>query len=95
MADVTVTNHEAANRFEAQVDGHTAFLEYKKTGDRILLIHTEVPPELEGKGVGSALARHALEYARTEQLKVVPRCPFVAQYLKRHPEYANVVVQNG
>ena len=95
MAEVSVTNNEAAHRFEAQMDGRTGFLQYKKTGDRIILIHTEVPPELEGKGVGSALARHALEYARAEQLKAVPRCPFVAQYLKRHPEYSSVVAQNG
>ncbi|HLJ50459.1 MAG TPA: GNAT family N-acetyltransferase [Bryobacteraceae bacterium] len=92
MADVTVTNQEAENRFEAQVDGQTGYLLYKRSGDQILLIHTEVPPELEGKGIGSALARHAMEFARAEHLKVVPRCPFVAQYLKRHTEYSDLVV---
>jgi predicted GNAT family acetyltransferase len=68
------------------------FLVYRLRGDRIVLVHTEVFPEFEGAGVGSGLARHALEDARSRGLGVVPRCPFVLAYLRRHPEYAADVV---
>src|SRR5690242_15108239 len=92
MADSSIVhNNEAAARFETQVDGHTAFLTYKQRGNSIALLHTEVPPELEGRGVGSSLARAALDHAREHSLKVLPYCPFVGTYLKRHPEYADLV----
>lgn len=86
-----VSNNEAASRFESSVDGYTAFLNYKLRGTLLALIHTEVPPELEGRGVGSALARFALEFAKERGLKVLPSCPFVAAYIERHPEYAELV----
>ena len=86
-----VVNNETARRFEMTVDGHTGFLNYAKTGNRIELIHTEVPPELGGRGIGGALAKAALDYAQQANLKVIPSCPFVKKYLERHPEYANLV----
>ena len=86
MTDDTVSVNEDLNRFESIVDGHLAFLRYEKDGGRIVLAHTEVPSELEGRGVGSALARAALDYARKNDLAVVPRCPFVKAYLERHPQ---------
>lgn len=89
MSDVV--NNEQARRFELTVDGHTGFLQYAKATGRINLLHTEVPPELGGRGVGGTLAKAALEYARQEQLKVIPTCPFVRTYLDRHPEYASLV----
>jgi len=55
------------------------------------LLHTEVPPEHEGQGYGGALAKAALDYARAEKLRVIPTCPFVRAYVKRHPEYAALV----
>lgn len=88
---IDVNKNESAHRFEAVVDGHTAFLDYKQRGDALILIHAEVPAVLEGRGLGSALARAAFEHARAEHLKVVPHCPFVAGYLKRHPEYSDLV----
>jgi len=57
----------------------------------MVLVHTEVPESAEGKGVGSALARAALDHARREDLSVVPRCPFMASYIRRHPEYGDLV----
>ena len=84
---VTVNNNEANQRFEVQREGETAFLEYRWYKGDLALMHTEVPESLEGKGVASALAHHALEYAREKNLKIMVYCPFVAKYLKRHPEY--------
>jgi predicted GNAT family acetyltransferase len=86
-----VVNNEAAARFEIAVDGHIGFLRYARTGDRIELIHTEVPPELGGRGLGGTLAKFALDHARGAGLTVIPTCPFVRKYLERHPEYAPLV----
>ena len=88
---VTVTDNDAAHQFEAQVDDQLARLVYERTGGRIVLIHTEVPDTLSGRGIGSRLARFALEDARARRLRVVPRCPFVRAYIERHPEYRGLV----
>ena len=85
-----VENNATAHRFEAVVDGRTAFLNYQRHGGVLTLVHTEVPPELEGRGIASSLARAALDYAREQRLRVAPRCPFVATYLERHPEYSDL-----
>ena len=82
-----VVNNETARRFETTVDGHTGFLSYAKTGRRIELLHTEVPPELGGRGIGAALAKAALDHAQHAGLKVTAICPFVKKYLERHAEY--------
>jgi len=75
------------SRFELDEDGHTAFLEFETDGHWITLLHTEVPPELRERGIGSELARTALDYARDNNLKVDIVCPSVANFLTRHPEY--------
>ena len=82
-----------SGRFELERDGHTAFLDYKLGAGVLELIHTEVPPELRGGGVGSAIVRGALDYARENHLKVDVICPFVAAYLSRHPEYSDLVLR--
>jgi uncharacterized protein len=86
-----VADNPAASRFELRVGDQLGFLNYRRDGNLLHLIHTEVPPEIEGEGYGSALARGALEYARTAGLQVVPSCRFVRAYLERHPEYAPLV----
>jgi predicted GNAT family acetyltransferase len=91
MADVT--NNKQKSRFEITVDGHTAVMEYMPSDGQIAVTHTEVPDALEGQGLGSMLAKAALEHARSNGLKVVPYCEFLAGYLKRHPEYSDVVVE--
>ncbi len=93
MADdePTVQNNEAEQQFEVRVDGLLAVLVYERYDDRIVFLHTEVPATLEGRGIGSVLARSALEDARARQLWVVPRCPFVRSYIERHPEYRTLV----
>jgi uncharacterized protein len=83
---IDVRDNPAESRFETSVDGITAFAEYRLDGDRITFTHTIVPKALEGRGIGSALVRAALGAARERGLKVVPRCSFVAAWMRRHPE---------
>jgi predicted GNAT family acetyltransferase len=87
-----VRNNPALNRFELDVDGHTAVSYYRLSPGVITFTHTEVPPALEGHGVGSRLVRAALESARAQGLKVVARCPFVAAYMGKHPEFNDLLL---
>jgi uncharacterized protein len=86
-----VVMNEATHRFELTVDGETAFAEYSLPKGVLVLPHTVTPPALEGRGVGSALAKAALGYARLNHLKVKPCCPFMSGYISKHPEWADVV----
>lgn len=83
-----VVDNEAEHRFEVGVDGHLAFLTYRTPGQRLILIHTEVPEELGGRGIGSALVRAAIDCAAAEHLQVVPLCPFAKSWLREHPDGA-------
>ena len=87
----TVKHNELSHAFEVTQDGQLAVLEYYRQDDAIIFTHTGVPEELEGQGVGSALTRTGLDYARAQNLRVVPQCPFVRGYLERHPEYQDLV----
>lgn len=80
-------------RFEIERDAKVAYLEYTMTGDVLGLIHTEVPAELRGLGLASSLAETALQYARDNKLKVDVICPSVLDYIAKHPEYSDLVVQ--
>ena len=86
-----VVNDKESSRFTLSRDGHMARLEYQRFPDKVVFTHTEVPRELEGSGVGGSLARTGLEWAREQGLRVVPVCPFVAAYIRRHPEYVDLV----
>ena len=86
-----VTKNSAAHQFEVTGTDGLARLTYRENADHITLVHTEVAPELEGKGYGSLLARFALDYARANKLRVIPSCPFVSQFIRRHPDYADLV----
>ncbi|HEY2576668.1 MAG TPA: GNAT family N-acetyltransferase [Streptosporangiaceae bacterium] len=81
-----VTDNQAASRFELTVDGQLAELRYRRNGKRLVLVHTEVPPELEGRGLGGALVAAAIERAAREGLTVVPLCPFARDWLARHAD---------
>ncbi len=84
-SDFIVRDNPAQHRFEIDLgDGAQAIAEYRRSEDVITFTHTLVPREFEGKGVGSALARFALDTARARRLKVVPVCAFIAAYLKHH-----------
>ncbi|MEV0649243.1 GNAT family N-acetyltransferase [Phytomonospora sp. NPDC050363] len=92
MADVVVTDAADERRFEARVDGELAgFLDYARDDERIALVHTEVDPAFEGKGIGSALARFSLDTARADTIRVLALCPFVVRWVQKHPEYAGIV----
>ena len=86
-----IVNNKAHHRYELAVDGHLAVTHYKLDGGVITFIHTEVPPELGGKGIGSKLIKGALDQVRAEGLKVIAECPFVKAYLDKHPEYADLL----
>lgn len=93
---VTVTDVPEAGRYEARVDGARAGLvTYRREGGQVVLLHTEVGESYEGKGVGSALARAALDGARSTGLRVVPECPFIAGWIARHPDYADLVADSS
>ncbi len=92
--DVAVTDVSDATRYEAKVGGELAgFAEYERRDGRVIFPHTVVDDEYEGHGVGGALARGALDDARARCEKVVPLCPFIAAYIERHEEYADLVDQ--
>ena len=85
VAPITVRhNHEAA-QFEVQLDNQLAVLQYDRSGERLFVLHTEVPRSLAGHGIGGALAQAALVYARAQSLLVVPPYPFMQHYLVQHP----------
>ena len=86
-----IHNNEAQMQFEYKEGGEIAKLEYRFYKKDIAFMHTEVPKALEGKGIASALAEYAFEYAKQIHKKVMVYCPFVSVYLKRHPELKELV----
>jgi predicted GNAT family acetyltransferase len=90
-----VRHDSVAQRFEIEVDGSRAQLDYERDGPRVVYLHTRVPAVLEGRGVGSTLAHAALEAAQAEGWRMVPRCSFVRSYVDRHPAYQTLVDPDG
>jgi predicted GNAT family acetyltransferase len=93
--DLTLKDNTELNRFELEVEGSTAFVEYKRSKDWLFLNHTEVPQAIEGKGVAGAIVQKTLQYAKDNNYRIVPICPFVQSFLKRHPEWNEIVVPNA
>ena len=88
-----VIDDEEEQRYEARIDGELAgTIEYVVKYGRLALIHTEVLPEFEGRGVGSGLVRFAFAEARRRGLRVIPTCPFVRSYVEAHPETHDIVI---
>ena len=92
-ADLPVIHNATAKSFEISVDGRIAFSKYLLAGEQIIIEHTEVPVELEGRGIAGRVVRTALDYARAQKLKVMPLCPFTAGFIHRHPEYQDLVLE--
>ena len=88
---VPVWHNVAAHRFEAVVDGYLSLCEYEIVEDRMIFMHTLVPPELRGRGIAEKLVRAALADARAAGRKVVPACSYVAKFIERHQEYQDLV----
>lgn len=88
---ITVTNNENEKRYQATVEGHLVKIDYITTKNKVYLTHTEVPPALEGKGLGKAIVEQALEDIKQQGKELVPLCPFVAAFLKRNPAWAELL----
>ena len=91
-----VRHNETDHQFEIPVDGDLAFVTYYRDGDVITFLHTEVPEAAEGKGIASKVVTAALDYAREQNLRVVPQCAFVAAYLRKHRDrYPGLVIEEA
>jgi hypothetical protein len=91
--EATVADNPAKHRFEISVgDTVAGFAAYRLEPGRVVFTHTEVDPAFEGQGLGSKLAAGALDSVREKGLAIVPLCPFIAAYVRRHPEYQDLVV---
>ena len=88
----TVRDNKNLNRFELEAEGHIAFSAYERSAGLVTITHTEVPKELGGRGIGTALARGLLDLIRVEGVKVKPLCPFVKAFIEKNPEYAGLAV---
>ena len=88
-APTIVTN----GRFEIEQDGAVAYLEYALAGKVLELIHTEVPEKMKGTRAGSSLVQSALQWAREHNVRVDVICPFATEYIKRHPEYSDLLLR--
>ena len=84
-------DNEARNRFELDIDGIIAFVTYRKSPGAITLVHTDVPPELGGRGVGSKLGRATLDAVRAQERKLSVECDFIRSFMKKNPEYNDLL----
>lgn len=91
--DYQLIDNTEKNQYEFHVNGFIPKIQYRKTGNKIYLTHTEVPVELQGKGIGNLLIKEVLEDIKQKELKLVPICPFVAAYIKRHSEWSFLVLK--
>lgn len=89
-----IRNNERDSQFETNVDGHIAYAAYDlEHPDRIVFTHTVVPEELSGRGIGGEIVKYALDHARSKNMTVVPQCSYVAAYIRKHPEYQELVAR--
>lgn len=94
MSTYSITKNEAQKRYEMTVGDKVAYIEYIQTPDKIFLTHTEVPQGLEGQGIGSSIVSLVLEAVKTTGLPLMPLCPFVAAYIRKHPEWKEILAPN-
>lgn len=88
---ITLNRNEEKKRFEINIDGYFAFIDYTQMGNAILLNHTEVDAELAGKGAATAVVEKTLHYLEGNNYELMPFCPLVFAYIKRHPEWKRIV----
>ena len=93
QADAPITLNQAERRFELCIDDHMAYLDFERLPAGIACLHTIVPQALEGRGVGSRLVKHVMDYAAANRLKVRPDCPFVKTWIDRHPDYQRLALE--
>jgi len=87
----SVRDNAAQSRFELDIEGSTAFANYRLTPQAVIITHTETPRALRGRGIATELVAGALQLIRSDGRKVVAGCSFVADYLRRHPELSDLV----
>lgn len=87
-----LTDNVERSRYEMVVDGQTSYVSYMRTGDRLTLVHTEVPKALGGRGVGSTLATATFRDIRSRGQRAAVECEFLQAFVKRHPEFGDLVV---
>lgn len=92
--NIPLSFNESEHRFELTVENHKGFIDYKKSGNKMYLVHTEVDEELEGKGVASALVEKTLQYLEDHNYKLVPLCSYVRTFLQKHPEWNKLVADD-
>ena len=80
-----------SSRFETTVDGKTSYLDYHLSNGVITFIHAYTPPEIRGRGIAAQVAKYALDYARDNALRVIPQCPYIRDYMDKHPEYLSLM----
>ena len=90
-SDITITHRPDAQRFDTTINGQTGYISYQERDNTLIYDHTIVPQSLGGRGVGSALVGHALDFAHEHNKKVIPQCSFVSAYIKKHPEYQDLL----
>ena len=90
---IPLKDNHASNRYEMVVDNHLSLIEYEIKGNSIYLLHTEVAPALEGRGAGTAIVEKVLADIEKKGLTLVPLCPFVVAYIRRHPDWERIVRQ--
>ncbi|NGX84727.1 GNAT family N-acetyltransferase [Aequorivita sp. KMM 9714] len=89
--DIPLVKNEEKKRFEIEIDNHFAFINYGEFGNQIALVHTETDPELAGKGAASAVVEKTLQYLDENDILLLPFCPYVFAYIKKHPEWKRIV----
>jgi uncharacterized protein len=88
-----VVHNIAAQQFEVHFGSLLCVLNYRQSGEKLIIYHTEVPETLEGRGVAARMTQAALEFARAESLQIEPRCPYTAAFLQKHPEYSDLLAR--
>ena len=93
VENLQVTHNPAENRFETWIDGYLSKADYIQDGKNFVITHVGVHPELRGQGVAARIVQVSLEYAKEKSLRVIPMCSYAAAYIRRHPEYAELLNQ--
>ena len=93
--NLKVVHNPEQNRFEVELEGQIAKLDYMEDGDTIVMMHVGVPYEFRGHGVAGVITKAGLEYAKSKSLRVIPMCSYVAAYIRRNPQYAELTKYQG
>jgi uncharacterized protein len=93
---LTITDNPAGRRYEARIGEQlVGWVDYGRVRNRLVAIHTEVPPEFGGRGIGSALVKHVVADARSSGFSITPRCPLFVTWFERHPDDRDVLARRG